>query len=385
MALRSTAAPARQRRRAPIGGGIDNYLQPYRRVERLDGMRPGIRTKLLLLSVAVLVAPALALGADAVRPRLEPVRTTTPPSVDGVLDDAAWQGAPLPLTGWLTYNPLNGDTLAQETEVRVVYDDRYLYFAFHCIDPEPAGVRTNISRRDNMWNDDWVGFSLDSVGNGQTSYDHSSTRPASRATSSPRPARARTPRRTGCGTARQAHAAGIRRRDAAAPHQRPLQERRQRGDGHPLLATREPSRHVRLLAADSRREELPRAAGGDGAPRPEAAAHPRARALHHLLGAAGPRDTRRFRGRGRRARRGPLGQVRRDLGDHARRHHQPRLQPGRERRIPGRGEPALSPLLLREAPFFMEGLGNFELAGVGGDAIMRTAVHTRRVVDPSGA
>ena len=33
-------------------------------------------------------------------------------------------------------------------------------------------------------------------------------------------------------------------------------------------------------------------------------------------------------------------------------------------------------------PFFMEGMGTFELAGVGGDAIMRTAVHTRRIVDP---
>jgi hypothetical protein len=30
----------------------------------------------------------------------------------------------------------------------------------------------------------------------------------------------------------------------------------------------------------------------------------------------------------------------------------------------------------------MEGLGNFEMAGVGGDAIMRTAVHTRTIVDP---
>jgi hypothetical protein len=33
-------------------------------------------------------------------------------------------------------------------------------------------------------------------------------------------------------------------------------------------------------------------------------------------------------------------------------------------------------------PFFMEGLGTFELAGVGGDAVMRTAVHTRKIVDP---
>jgi len=34
-------------------------------------------------------------------------------------------------------------------------------------------------------------------------------------------------------------------------------------------------------------------------------------------------------------------------------------------------------------PFFMEGLGLFNLAGTGGDATMRTAVHTRRIVDPS--
>ena len=41
------------------------------------------------------------------------------------------------------------------------------------------------------------------------------------------------------------------------------------------------------------------------------------------------------------------------------------------------------PLFFSEKrPFFMEGLGTFELAGVGGDAVMRTAVHTRRIVDP---
>jgi len=34
-------------------------------------------------------------------------------------------------------------------------------------------------------------------------------------------------------------------------------------------------------------------------------------------------------------------------------------------------------------PFFMEGLGLLNLAGTGGDATMRTAVHTRRIIDPS--
>jgi hypothetical protein len=41
------------------------------------------------------------------------------------------------------------------------------------------------------------------------------------------------------------------------------------------------------------------------------------------------------------------------------------------------------PLFFSEKrPFFMEGMGSFELAGAGGDAVMRTAVHTRRIVDP---
>jgi len=105
------------------------------------------------------------------RARIEPARAAKPPVIDGALDDEAWQGPPLPLSDWITYNPLSGNRLEQVTEVRIVYDDRFLYFAFHCKDPEPDRVRSTLSRRDNLWNDDWVGMSLDSVGNGQSSYD----------------------------------------------------------------------------------------------------------------------------------------------------------------------------------------------------------------------
>jgi hypothetical protein len=34
-------------------------------------------------------------------------------------------------------------------------------------------------------------------------------------------------------------------------------------------------------------------------------------------------------------------------------------------------------------PFFMEGMGLFNIAGTGGDGNMRTGVHTRRIIDPS--
>ncbi|HEY3127827.1 MAG TPA: DUF5916 domain-containing protein [Acidobacteriota bacterium] len=104
-------------------------------------------------------------------PTLEIPRISKPPVIDGKLDDDAWQRPPLPLGDWITYNPLYGEKMAQRTEVWAAYDKDYLYFAFHCVDPEPGKIKTTLSRRDNMWNDDWVGLSLDSLGAAQSSYD----------------------------------------------------------------------------------------------------------------------------------------------------------------------------------------------------------------------
>ncbi len=93
-----------------------------------------------------------------------------PPVIDGSLDDEAWAGPPLPTGEWLSYNPLHGDTIPQQTTVWVGYDKDALYFAFRCDDPDPSGIKTSITRRDNIWSDDWVGLSLDALGTGQTSY-----------------------------------------------------------------------------------------------------------------------------------------------------------------------------------------------------------------------
>jgi hypothetical protein len=109
-------------------------------------------------------------AAPAVAARLEAARLSSPPVIDGRLDDAAWSSAPLPAGDWKSYNPLHGDTVPQKTSVWVGYDADALYFAFRCDDPEPAKIKTSITRRDNIWSDDWVGLSLDALGTGQTSY-----------------------------------------------------------------------------------------------------------------------------------------------------------------------------------------------------------------------
>lgn len=104
-------------------------------------------------------------------PGIEIQRADVAPRIDGQLDDVVWTRPPLPIGEWVSYNPTYGERLAQRTAVWAAYDERYLYFAFHCVDPEPSRIKTSIARRDNVSNDDWVGLKLDAMGDGQTSYD----------------------------------------------------------------------------------------------------------------------------------------------------------------------------------------------------------------------
>jgi hypothetical protein len=100
-------------------------------------------------------------------------RASEPPKIDGVLDDAAWASlTPMPTGQWVSYNPNRGDNMPDvyKTDVRITYDDRNVYFAFHCFDNEPAKIRTNVAKRDATFSDDWIAISLDSAGTGQAAY-----------------------------------------------------------------------------------------------------------------------------------------------------------------------------------------------------------------------
>jgi hypothetical protein len=124
------------------------------------------------IAVALVCLLAVATGSQAqTLPDFRVSRVPVPPTIDGDLSDAIWETlAPLTLGEWVSYNPLRGEKTAPPTEVRVAYDDRYLYIAFHCFDSEPDRIRTTITKRDTAFNDDWVGLSLDSAATGQTAY-----------------------------------------------------------------------------------------------------------------------------------------------------------------------------------------------------------------------
>lgn len=128
------------------------------------------------------VAAVVVLGGSAdaqTEAEYRVARATEPPRIDGVLTDAVWQRPPMATGAWASYSPTRGDRMPEgfRTEVRIAYDDRNVYVAFHCVDPEPARIRTTVARRDQSFSDDWVALSLDSAGTGQTAY-HLFTNPS---------------------------------------------------------------------------------------------------------------------------------------------------------------------------------------------------------------
>ena len=128
-------------------------------------------SRVVVATVIAAVLPAAPrAAAQTSNQELRAERTAVPPKLDGLLDDQAWAREPLPAESWRSYNPLRGELEQQRTRVWIAFDDAALYFAFRCYDTDPSRLRTTITRRDNAWNDDWVAVSLDSSRAGQVAY-----------------------------------------------------------------------------------------------------------------------------------------------------------------------------------------------------------------------
>src|SRR2546422_11125373 len=91
------------------------------------------------------------------------------PLIDGKLDDEVWTHAVV-LKDFYQVQP--GDNIApsKPTEVLLGYDSKFIYVAFHCYD-EPDKVRATIPKRDNIWNDDYVGILFDTFDDKRKAYE----------------------------------------------------------------------------------------------------------------------------------------------------------------------------------------------------------------------
>jgi len=108
------------------------------------------RLSTLLLLCMFPILPAMAAQAaddDRTTPLVLP-RLSGPITLDGYSDEPAWQAIePLPLTAFM---PIYRGTPTERTEIRVAYDDNYLYVAGRMYDSEPHLIQATTYKRDNI-------------------------------------------------------------------------------------------------------------------------------------------------------------------------------------------------------------------------------------------
>jgi hypothetical protein len=87
-------------------------------------------------------------------------RFDEPATIDGRLDEPAWQQAAR-LGGFSEYQPADGRPASERTEVLVWYSPKALHVGILAFDSVPGSVRATVAERDTISNDDWVRIYLD--------------------------------------------------------------------------------------------------------------------------------------------------------------------------------------------------------------------------------
>ncbi|HYP54601.1 MAG TPA: DUF5916 domain-containing protein, partial [Pyrinomonadaceae bacterium] len=90
------------------------------------------------------------------------------PTIDGKLDEDVWKSAVV-LRDFYQIDPGDNTPPSKQTRIRLGYDSRTLYIAFEA-DDEPDKVRATVPRRDQIFNDDYIGFFLDTFNDQRRAY-----------------------------------------------------------------------------------------------------------------------------------------------------------------------------------------------------------------------
>ncbi len=128
-----------------------------------------------------MVALAMALGTlesrpataqdngAAAAPTVHVTRTDARPTIDGRIDEPAWDAAEL-VTSFTQTRPHPGRPATQRTEVRILYDDDALYVAARMYDTAPDSIVAQLARRDTDVHSDWFYVAIDSYFDRRTAF-----------------------------------------------------------------------------------------------------------------------------------------------------------------------------------------------------------------------
>ena len=95
----------------------------------------------------VLTPPAVKTRDAEGRVTVRAVRISTPPRIDGLLDEAMYTTLP-PITDFIQQEPDEGQVATEPTLVWITFDDRHIYVGARCRDSQPSRIVANDMRRD---------------------------------------------------------------------------------------------------------------------------------------------------------------------------------------------------------------------------------------------
>ena len=95
------------------------------------------------------------------------------PKVDGRIDEAIWNTVDWS-SDYVELSPEENTSPTEPTQMKILYDKKYLYVAFRCFDSDPQGVVRRMSRRDGF-DGDWVEINVDSFHDLRTAFSFTIT------------------------------------------------------------------------------------------------------------------------------------------------------------------------------------------------------------------
>lgn len=108
--------------------------------------------------------------STAMRPSVRITRAEEPITVDGRLDEPAWDKAEV-IRDFRQQEPFEGSPPTEKTECRLLYDRRYVYIGVRCFDGEPDKINARDLNRDSGFgNDDKIVVLLDTYRDGRNAY-----------------------------------------------------------------------------------------------------------------------------------------------------------------------------------------------------------------------
>ena len=136
---------------------------------RFHELERGSSSRAQISIAAFLGCLALSFQVASPASAQEPIRltrTSEPIQIDGVIDEAQWQKiAPVPM---VMYQPTYGGDMTERTDIRLAYDENFIYMAASLYMDKAEDIRGRSLYRDRYAGDDLLAIVIDSFDDNET-------------------------------------------------------------------------------------------------------------------------------------------------------------------------------------------------------------------------